>query len=286
MSENSYNFPEKNSEKSQNILAGSGISFAQVPRSLFKLKQQEGITAGDAWLALCLFDWCHDKRKFPEFEISYAEIVKVSAVARRQVVYSVQKLIDLRLLSARLVKERGELPRIIYKWNEYLLKTGEYTIAKNAPVLVQEMHQSSAENAPILVQEMHPIYIEFILDYIYNFYRDYFASNSSLVKRVPKKRGQNGEPQSSGSYLYISRKDAWKEAIEAVQPKSGWVRIYVALAGGFNIDNVNHPTSYLRKVVWDESHQWESKKKSHLYNQGHLDSDEAFLKFILAKRGN
>lgn len=279
MSENYANFseiPENLPQKNKTILTNSGISYAQIPRNLFKLTDYAGITYSDVMLALKMFDWCHEKRKFPKFTQSVSELVKITTLSRRQVMYGLDRLIDLRLIVART--SAGKTTE--YQWNEYFLLTGELASASSAHPPVQSLHTSCAELAHLPVQTLHHTYIEFILDYIYILYKEYFKSEESLVKRIPPKRGIKGVAKDVATHLYVSRKDAWLEAIEASIKKGGYVRTYVALAGGFNIDQVNYPKSYLTKLIWDESHQYESKKKSHLANNGHLDDDQALLNFI------
>lgn len=276
MSENFHENSGKFPEKSNSILHESGISYAQIPRKLFKLSRIEGITASDVLMALSIFDYCHDKRKYPKFELSHSQIAEVASVSRRQSMYGMQRLIEIRLFSVSLNGNKAAT----YQWNEFFLRTGELYGAKFSPVDVQNFHQRGEKLSPEEVKELHHVYIEFLLDFIYKLYKAYFDSNASLIKRVPGTRRPKGVPQGSGTLLYISRKEAWREAIQATSQKSQWVRIYCALAGGFNIEEVNHPTAYLKKIVFDEARQHESKRKSNLYNEGHLDSDLAFLNFI------
>lgn len=264
-------------------MTGSGISYAQIPRNLFKLTEIKGIQYSDAFLALRMFDWSHQKRKFPKFEVSIADLVKQTKMSRRQVMYGVERLSALGLFIVR--SEPGSITE--YQWNEYFLLTGVFderrTMANFAPVEVQSLHQSDAKSAPALVQSLHGIYIEFLLDYLSKYYLEYFRSNASLVKMVPPKRGQKGVAKDFATHYYISRRDGWLEAIEASIKLSGYVRTYLALAGGFNIEKVAFPKAYLKKVVWDESHQWEARKKSYLAKSGHLDSDQDFLLWLKAR---
>lgn len=286
--ENHTNYDQKSPEKSDTILTGSGISYAQIPRHLFKLTEIDSITYGDAFLALRMFDWCHQKRKFPRFKISHSDLAHITKMSRRAVMYGLDRLIDLQLIIARL--DAGKVTE--YQWNEYFLQTGflnvPATSANSAHVPVQTLHITDANSAHVPVQTLHLIYIEFLLDYLSKLYLEYFASSKSLIKRIPPRRGQKGVAKDFATHLYITRKDAWKEAIEVAVKKGGYVRTYVALAGGFNIENVDYPKAYLRKLIWDESHQYESKKKSYLAKQGHLDSDDAFLRFLFERsnRGN
>lgn len=201
-------------------------------------------------------------------------------MSRRQVMYGLDRLIALQVIVARL--EAGKENE--YQWNEYFLQTGFLTSANSAHVPVQDLHIPCADSAHVPVQSLHHIYIEFLLDYLSKLFLEYFQSNESLIKRVPPKRGQKGVAKDFATHYYISRKDAWTEAIEAAVKKGGYVRTYVALAGGFNIDNVSYPKAYLTKLIWDESHQHESKKKSYLAKSGHLDSDETFLKFLSERK--
>jgi hypothetical protein len=281
--ENQSNKDSNSTKKSDTILTGSGISYAQIPRSLFKLTEIESLTYSDMFLALKLFDHCHSKSKYPNFEISISDIVKITKMSRRQVMYGIDRLNALGVFIARInVGATTE-----YQWNEYFLQTGYLsridTSANSAPVDVQSLHQCDAELAPVLVQNLHGIYIEFILDYLSKLYLEYFASSESLVKRVPPKRGQKGVAKDFATHYYISRRDGWTEAIEASIKFGGYVRTYVALAGGFDIKKVAFPKAYLKKLIWDESHQYESKKNSHIAKNGTLDSDEIFLKWIEAR---
>ena len=284
MSENSHEIPDnfsRNSEKnSETILTGSGISYAQIPRNLFKLTEIEKITYADAFLALRMFDHCHQKRKFPKFKISLSDLAHITKMSRRQVMYGIERLIEIRVISMRL--DAGKMTE--YQWNQYFLQTGDFaqpdTSANSALVPVQSLHQTSAKSAPALVQSLHHIYIEFLLDYLFKLYLEYFRNPNPLIKRVPPKRGQKGVAKDFATHYYITRKDSWTEAIEEAIKKGGYVRTYLALVGGFNIDKVNYPKAYLKRLIWDEGHIWESQKKSYLAKQGHLDSDAAFLRFL------
>lgn len=271
-------------QKSESILKNSGISYAQIPRNLFRLTEIKGIQYSDTFLALRMFDWCHQKRKFPKFEVSIADLVKQTKMSRRQVMYGVERLSALGLFIAR--SKPGSITE--YQWNEYFLQSGIFdekrTSANFAPEHVQTLHQTDAKPAPELVQTLHGIYIEFLLDYLSKLYLEYFTAQKSLVKRIPPRRGQKGVAKDFATHRYISRREGWIEAIEASVKLSGYVRTYVALAGGFDIEKVAFPKAYLKKLVWDESHQWESKKKSHLFKNGTLDSDTIFLNWIEARK--
>jgi hypothetical protein len=287
LAENQSNFDQKPTGKSDSILTGSGISYAQIPRNLFRLTEVDHITPSDVLLALRMFDWCHQKRKFPKFEVSISDLVKATKLSRRQVLYGIDRLSALGLFIARITP--GSMTE--YQWNEYFLLTGNLdekrASANFAPAQVQILHQPCANVAPVLVQNLHAIYIEFLLDYLFKLYLEYFSANISLVKRVPPKRGQKGVPKDFGTHYYVTRAQAWTEAIEASIKVGGYVRTYLACAGGFNIDSVSFPKAYLKKLIWDEVHQYESKKKSHLYKNGTLDSDEIFLTWLYErnKRG-
>lgn len=193
--------------------------------------------------------------------------------------YGIERLNDVGLFIVR--NEAGSENE--YQWNLYFLQTGQLTRAESAHPPVQNLHTSCAKSAHPPVQNLHHIYIEFILDYLYILYKQYFTAQEFIKKRVPPKRGQKGVAKDFATHYFVSRQEEWKAAIEAATKKGGYARTYLALAGGFDIDNVAYPRSYLCKLIWDESHQWEAKKKSHLFNNGHLDTDDKFLNWILER---
>lgn len=194
--------------------------------------------------------------------------------------YGVERLIENRVLSVRQTAGK----EAEYTWNTYFLQTGDLSIkdtsANLAQVDVQSLHTPCEKSAQVHVQTLHHIYIEFLLDYLSKLFLEYFKNPNPLIKRVPPKRGQKGVAKDFATNYYITRKDSWTEAINEAVKKGGYVRTYLACVGGFNIDQVNYPKAYLKKLIWDEGHQWESQKKSNLAKQGHLDSDAALLRFI------
>lgn len=283
MSENSHNFSENLSEKNRSLLSGSGISFSQIPRNLFKLRHLEKLTYAEAFIALELFDWCHEKRSFPTFSISYSELARKAFCSQRMSIIAIQKLIDLNVLFVDL----GRGGKNEYRWNIQFLETGRAGYAELSHVHVKSLHMSCENSAHVHVKVLHTIYIEFILDYIYIFYKQYFSHHDRKIAwRIPSPKTKKGEPQGSGSTIYLTRREAWERAISEVAlasieknpNKNIFAPIYLVLMGGFNIEGVRHPKSYLKKIINDPTKIYESKKKSGFSE--FLEDDSSFGEYI------
>lgn len=271
------------SETKLEFLEGSGITWTKIPKTLIQLRKNQGITSSDVLLAISMLDYAARRGHNLEwFAISYKNLAKIAFCTPRQAMIGVQRLIELRLISC--VSESKLENK--YKFSEHFLREG--APSENLSHGQMKIFHIEGENlSQEDVKDIHSIYIDLLIDKLYIFYRDYFATNQTIAKRIPaKKIKKSGDiiaaPQGSGTTVYLSREQAWREAISwAALSKAGYVRTYLALMGGFNIDEVDYPTAWLKKVLWDESRQYESKKKSYLYSCGYLDDDDTFLQFIL-----
>lgn len=271
------------------------ISWSKIPVHLFGLKKYDGISASDVLLAISMFDFCCQDKKtwysFPEFEIGYPDLAKRSFLSVRQVQVGIEHLVELGVILCEFRAPRKNK----YTWRISFLQNGttrQDIAADNLDIFawsdVQSLHGQHAKLACLTVQEMPGLYIEFTLDTLSRLYRDYFSSASTIKIRVPARKSgtKRSDPQGSGSVVELSRRAAWEEAILycATLKRSSWVRVYLTMVSGFNIDKVTHPKAYLKKLMWDESRQYESRKKSWLCSQGLLDNDDTFLRFIILKK--
>ncbi len=283
MSDYSQDFSDNSPKKYRGLPQDENYSYSRISRKIYTLRRTGKVTLGEGYIALDLADYCHDKSTFPEFSISYAELA-VRVFSKKQVVVgAIQKLIDLNVLSS--IHSTTSTNR--YKWNKQFLFTGILPVTFSDPQGSEFMTSRGQNFSPLGVRKNDPIYIEFILKNIYILYKDYFAQHDKkIAHRVPAPAKKRGEPRGIGSVNYLSRREAWEKAINEVAEEhfeknphqNIYTQIYLTLMGGFNIEKVNHPKSYLKKIKNDHVRIYESKKNSGFPE--HLEDDSSFLEFI------
>jgi hypothetical protein len=291
MSKNYEEFSQ-NLTQNKSFLSDAAISFLQVPYALFKLKTESGFSHTESYLAIWLFSVSHWKGSF-QFTKSYSQIAKESGLSKRKVIDCISKMTAHGVLSVEMHLNKQN----VYKWNEGFLK---FSGANGSPREVKTVHLGGENGSPREVKTVHHIYIVFFKELIKDSHKEFFSEiGAGYQVRVPPKKKKKVAQDCAGSQetkkvaldsaslpiqsttRFISRSDAWNEAVESLLSKKGcdvWVNAYIALKTKFDPYSVLFPKRFLAALHCDKATHWEFKK-----SQGfplHLESDATFFEYL------